>query len=67
MGAALLATYAALAAAMIAVDLWARRHGHHPVTAGGVLETIMRTHAGRWFVLLGWWWLGWHLFVRSTP
>jgi hypothetical protein len=34
-------------------------------TLGDVLSFLMRSRVGRWFVLLGWVWLGWHLFVRS--
>ena len=34
-------------------------------TLGDVLSFLMRSRAGRWFVLIGWVWLGWHLFVRS--
>jgi Family of unknown function (DUF6186) len=28
------------------------------------LRWLQRRSAGRWAVLLAWWWLGWHLFVR---
>jgi Family of unknown function (DUF6186) len=34
-------------------------------TLGDVLAFLMRPRVGRWFVLIGWLWLGWHLFVRS--
>jgi Family of unknown function (DUF6186) len=34
-------------------------------TFGDVLSFLMRSRVGRWFVLIGWIWLGWHLFVRS--
>jgi hypothetical protein len=34
-------------------------------TLGDVLSFLMRSRVGRWFVLIGWVWLGWHLFVRS--
>jgi hypothetical protein len=34
-------------------------------TLGDVLSFLMRSRAGRWLVLIGWVWLGWHLFVRS--
>jgi hypothetical protein len=34
-------------------------------TIGDVLSFLMRSRVGRWFVLIGWAWLGWHLFVRS--
>jgi hypothetical protein len=39
-------------------------NGRFP-TFGDVLSFLMRSRAGRWFVLIGWIWLGWHLFVRS--
>ncbi len=34
-------------------------------TLGDVLSFLMRPRVGRWLVLVGWVWLGWHLFVRS--
>src|SRR6266566_3896858 len=34
-------------------------------TLGDVMSFLMRSRVGRWFVLIGWVWLGWHLFVRS--
>jgi Family of unknown function (DUF6186) len=39
-------------------------NGRFP-TFGDVLSFLMRSRVGRWFVLIGWIWLGWHLFVRS--
>ena len=51
---------------------WTSRHqrGRPALAAelralGDVLAFLMRPRVGRWFVLIGWLWLGWHLFVRS--
>lgn len=62
----ILAAFAVVVAAMIGLDGWARWRGHGHLTAGGALSSLMLTRPGRWFVLLGWWWLGWHLFARSS-
>jgi hypothetical protein len=51
---------AALAAEVIGL----LSNGRFP-TLGDVLSFLMRSRVGRWFVLIGWVWLGWHLFVRS--
>ncbi|HZD71879.1 MAG TPA: DUF6186 family protein [Actinomycetes bacterium] len=39
-------------------------NGRFP-SLGDVLAFLMRARVGRWFVMIGWLWLGWHLFVRS--
>ncbi len=31
---------------------------------GHLARGVMANRVGRWVVLLGWMWLGWHLFVR---
>ncbi|MGH3328383.1 MAG: DUF6186 family protein [Streptomycetales bacterium] len=59
-----LAGYAFLGIAMLALEVagWSRRL---PVpTLGQCLAWLMESRPGRWFILLGWAWLGWHLFVR---
>jgi hypothetical protein len=33
-------------------------------SAGQLLSGLMRSRTGRYAVICGWWWLGWHLFVR---
>jgi Family of unknown function (DUF6186) len=58
-----LAGWAAIAAAVLVAELVGLRSPRFP-TMGDVLEFLMRSPAGRWTVLLGWVWLGWHLFVR---
>jgi hypothetical protein len=62
----ILGAFALLVAAMVALDGWARWRGFRHLTAAGVVSFAMRTRAGRWSLLLGWWWLGWHLFARSS-
>jgi hypothetical protein len=51
-------------AALVAEVVGLMSGGRFP-TLGDVLSFLMRPRAGRWFVLIGWVWLGWHLFVRS--
>jgi hypothetical protein len=65
-GSGILAAFAVLVAAMVALDGWARWRGIRHLTVGGALSFVMRTLVGRWLVLLGWCWLGWHLFARSS-
>ena len=51
-------------ATLIAEVVGLLSNGRFP-TFGGVLDFLTRSRPGRWFVLIGWLWLGWHLFVRS--
>lgn len=62
----ILTGFAVVVTVMVGLDVWARWRGLRHLTAGGALSFVMRTRLGRWFVLLGWWWLGWHLFARSS-
>ena len=59
-----IAGYSVLAAAIIGCDVAGRLWRHAP-TLGQAATSAMRSRAGRWLVLAGWLWLGWHLFVRS--
>ncbi|HEV2760998.1 MAG TPA: DUF6186 family protein [Acidimicrobiales bacterium] len=34
-------------------------------TLGQVVSMIASRRSGRWLLLAGWLWLGWHLFARS--
>ena len=34
-------------------------------TIGQLASLIASRRAGRWLLLAGWLWVGWHLFVRS--
>jgi hypothetical protein len=65
-GPGIIAAFAVLVVVMVALDGWARWRRLSDLTAGGVLSFVMRPLLGRWLLLLGWWWLGWHLFARSS-
>ena len=49
--------------ALVALDTLARRRETRP-TIGDVFGVLVSRSSGRFLVLLGWWWLGWHFFVR---
>ena len=59
-----LAGYAVLALAFLACQLWALVTGRM-ATLGQAASWVVRRPAGRWLLLAGWLWIGWHLFVRS--
>jgi hypothetical protein len=58
------AGYFVLAAAIIGYDVAGRVWRRTP-TLGEAATLATRFRAGRWLVLGGWLWLGWHLFVRG--
>jgi hypothetical protein len=49
--------------AAVALQLAARRRRAWPVL-GDVFTVLAASGTGRFLVMLGWWWLGWHFFVR---
>jgi len=53
-----------LVLAMIVLEILARRPGSRIPTVGQWLGYLMRPKLGRFLILLGWWWLGWHYFAR---
>ncbi len=59
-----LAGYAVLAAALVACQVVALVTRRIP-TIGQVASAVARRPVGRWLLLAGWLWIGWHLFVRS--
>ena len=59
-----LAGYCLLAAALAGLQLASLVSGRTP-TIGQVASMIASRRSGRWLLLAGWLWLGWHLFVRS--
>ena len=59
-----IAGFAVLAAAMVALEILARRPGSRIPTVGEWLGYLMRPKLGRFLVLAGWMWLGWHYFAR---
>ncbi len=59
-----LGVWIALAAVLVAVEVAGRRSaGRLPVVADAV-RAVTAPVAGRVVVLLGWAWLGWHVFAR---
>ena len=60
-----LAGWIVLGLAMLTAEVIGLLSGGRFPTLGDVLSFLMRSRVGRWFVLIGWIWLGWHLFVRS--
>lgn len=58
-----LAGYAAIVAAACAWQIVAVRHPRFG-TAGPYLRWLLRFAPLRVFALLGWAWVGWHLFAR---
>jgi hypothetical protein len=57
--------YVILAAAMVTYQTLGlvRRE---TATLGQAVATLIRSRAGRSFILTVWLWLGWHAFVRSS-
>ena len=56
--------YAVLATALVGCQVWALV-SRRIATIGQAASGLARWRAGRWLMLAGWLWIGWHLFVRS--
>jgi Family of unknown function (DUF6186) len=50
-------------AALVALEVVAHRRESWP-NLGDVFTVLASGTRGRFLVMLGWWWLGWHFFVR---
>jgi hypothetical protein len=61
-----LAGFGLLATVAVVLEVWARR-SRHLCTFGEALTALLQNRAARLFLLAGWLWLGWHLFVRVEP
>jgi len=55
--------FAVVTVALVALQGLARRSPARP-NIGDVFTVLMQRPTGRFLVMLGWWWLGWHFFVR---
>jgi len=55
--------FAVVTVGLVALEGLARRSSTWP-HIGDVFTVLMRRPTGRFLVVLGWWWLGWHFFVR---
>jgi hypothetical protein len=58
------AGFAIVIAALVTLELLARRKESRIPTLGQWLGFLMRPRAGRALILAGWLWLGWHYFAR---
>jgi Family of unknown function (DUF6186) len=58
------AAYAVIAVALVTLEAVAWRRGL--LTLGQLTDRLMRRRSVRVAFLLGWAWLGWHLFVRGS-
>jgi hypothetical protein len=56
--------WALLAAAFVVLEARAIVRGGRFASLGDAVEVVLRSWIGRGIVLLGWLWLGWHVFVR---
>jgi hypothetical protein len=55
--------FAVVTVMMLGLEAAARRHESWP-RIGDVFSVLVSRNSGRFLILLGWWWLGWHFFVR---
>ena len=55
--------FAIVSTAMVVVEATARRR-QSAVRLGDVFSVLVNRGSGRFLIMLGWWWLGWHFFVR---
>ena len=60
----LLAGFAVLAGAAVALEVAARLGTAGLARLGGVADAVVGHRMGRAAALAAWLWLGWHLFVR---
>jgi len=58
------AAYALIGVALVTLQALAWRRGS--VTLGQLSDRLMRRRSVRLLFLLGWAWLGWHLFARGS-
>jgi len=56
--------WAALVIAFVVLEVRARVRRERFATVGDALDRLLRNGVARAILLLGWLWLGWHLFVR---
>ena len=55
--------YLALAAALVLVELSARREGSRQVPFAALVRRAMGQRSAQLALLLVWWWIGWHFLL----
>jgi hypothetical protein len=55
--------FAVVTVIMVVLEAASRRSESWP-RIGDVFSVLVSRNSGRFLILLGWWWLGWHFFVR---
>jgi Family of unknown function (DUF6186) len=58
------AAYVVIGVALVTLQAVAWRRGS--LTLGQLTDRLMRKRSARLVFLLGWTWLGWHLFARGS-
>ncbi len=58
------AAYAVIGVALVTLEVVAWRRGS--LTLGQLTDRLMRRRSVRLVFLVGWAWLGWHLFARGS-
>jgi hypothetical protein len=56
--------FSVVIAALLVLEIVARRPGSRVPALGDWLGYLMRPKTGRFLILAGWVWLGWHYFSR---
>ncbi len=59
-----IAGFAIVILALFVLEFLGRRKNSRIPTLGQWLGFVMRNRVGRFLILLGWLWLGWHYFAR---
>jgi hypothetical protein len=59
-----IAGYLLVVLAIVGLEIGARRDDGRQAGIGDVFGVLSTRRAGRVAVIIGWWWLGWHFFVR---
>jgi Family of unknown function (DUF6186) len=55
--------FAVVTVALLGIEGVGRRRQDWP-RIGDVFTVLVTSNRSRFLVMLGWWWLGWHFFVR---
>jgi hypothetical protein len=57
--------YAGLALLLVALEVTARLRPEAVAPVAAVVRRVCRTRSGQLFLVLAWWWLGWHFLLGT--